>query len=248
MQENRYDDTDFFDRYKQMARSVGGLQAAGEWHELRKMLPDLQGKRVLDLGCGFGWHCRYADEQGAQSVIGIDISGKMLQEARARTTSSRIKYMQMPIEAIDFPAASFDVVISSLVFHYLDSFADVYEKINRCLVSKGDFVFSVEHPIFTAQGSQQWYYDEKGVPLHWPVDHYFAEKERKAIFLGLEVTKYHRTLTTYVNTLIQCGFEITRLVEPKPAFDLMNEPGMKDELRRPMMLLIAARKGSIIDE
>lgn len=242
MPESKYDDLGFFNRYKQMARSVDGLQAAGEWHELRNMLPSFQNKRVLDLGCGFGWHCRYADEQGAKSVIGIDISERMLQEARARTTSSGIEYMQMPIEAIDFPAASFDVVISSLVFHYLDSFADICKKINGCLVSGGDFVFSVEHPIFTAQGGQQWHYDANGIRLHWPVDQYFAEGERKAIFLGEEITKYHKTLTTYVNTLIQQGFEVTKLVEPKPAAHLIKEPGMKDELRRPMMLLIAARK------
>ena len=60
MHSNKYDDPQFFNQYKQMPRSVGGLQVAGEWHELRKMLPDFLGKRVLDLGCGFGWHCRYA--------------------------------------------------------------------------------------------------------------------------------------------------------------------------------------------
>lgn len=242
MSENKYDDLNFFNRYKLMARSVGGLQAAGEWHELKNMLPKFQGKRVLDLGCGFGWHCRYAAEQGAESVIGIDMSAKMLQEARARTTSSRIEYRQLPIEAIDFPDASFDVVISSLVFHYLESFADICKKINKCLMPDGDFVFSVEHPIFTAQGSQQWHCDANGVPLHWPVDHYFAEGLRKAVFLGQEVTKHHKTLTTYVNTLLECGFEITKLVEPQPAPHLIDEPGMKNELRRPMMLLIAARK------
>ncbi len=92
MQENKYDDLEFFNRYKQMVRSVGGLPAAGEWHELKNMLPNFQGKRVLDLGCGFGWHCRYADEQGAESVIGIDISAKMLEDAKAKTTSPRIEY------------------------------------------------------------------------------------------------------------------------------------------------------------
>ncbi len=242
MQENKYDDLDFFNRYKQMARSVGGLPAAGEWHELKNMLPNFRGKRVLDLGCGFGWHCRYADEQGAESVIGIDISAKMLEDAKAKTTSPRIEYRQLSVEAIDFSDASFDVVISSLVFHYLESFADVCNRVAKCLTSKGDFVFSVEHPIFTAQGNQQWHYDANGEPMHWPVDHYFAEGERKATFLGKELTKYHKTVTTYVNTLIQHGFEITKLVEPKPAAHMMNQPGMQDELRRPMMLLIAARK------
>lgn len=77
---------------------------------------------------------------------------------------------------------------------------------------------------------------------NWPVDRYFEEGERNAIFLGEEVTKYHRTLTTYINVLTENGFEIIKLVEPKPAEELMDEPGMQDELRRPMMLLVAARK------
>ena len=242
MKENKYDDPEFFKEYKQMARSTGGLQAAGEWPEFQRMIPDLQGKRVLDLGCGFGWHCRYAVEKGAKAVAGVDLSEKMLQEARTKTDSPLIEYVRMAIEDIDYPEDSFDVVISSLVFHYIESFADICRKVNRCLAHVGEFVFSVEHPVFTAQGNQEWYCDNAGKPLHWPVDHYFTEGRREAIFLGKEVTKYHRTLTTYINTLLEYGFEVIKLVEPKPAAHLMNEPGMKDELRRPMMLLIAASK------
>mgnify|MGYP002317630958 CR=1 FL=1 len=73
MKENKYDDPIFFDKYSRMPRSKEGLDAAGEWHVLRRMLPPFEGKRVLDLGCGFGWHCRYAAEQGATSVVGVDL-------------------------------------------------------------------------------------------------------------------------------------------------------------------------------
>ncbi|MGI6358355.1 MAG: class I SAM-dependent methyltransferase [Bacillota bacterium] len=242
MKQNKYDNPQFFNRYKQMQRSLGGLQAAGEWHELQQMLPDFRGLRVLDLGCGFGWHCRYAVEQGAESVVGVDISDKMLQEARARTESPLVEYLLTPLEDIEFPPEAFDVVISSLVFHYVQSFAAVCRQVQRCLRSGGHFVFSVEHPVFTAEGSQQWHRDADGQLLHWPVDRYFDESARQAIFLGETVTKYHRTLTTYLNTLLQHGFEIKKLVEPKPADHMMQQPGMQNELRRPMMLLIAARK------
>ncbi len=68
----------------------------------------------------------------------------------------------MPIEDIDFPEESFEVVISSLVLHYIKSFGDVLDKVYKCLSRGGDFVFSVEHPIFTAQDPQDWYYDDKG--------------------------------------------------------------------------------------
>ena len=243
VKQNKYDDDVFFDKYSNMSRSKNGLEGAGEWHELKKMMPNFKDKRVLDLGCGFGWHCRYAVENGARSVIGIDISQKMLSEAKSKTKYGNIEYICMPIEDIDFPEESFDVVISSLALHYVKSFEDVLVRVYKCLSKGGDFVFSVEHPIFTAQGPQDWYYDGKGNILHWPVDHYFTEGIRNAKFLGEEVIKYHRTLTTYLNSLIKLGFEITGVVEPKPAENMLNTvPGMLDELRRPMMLLVSARK------
>ncbi len=243
MKQNKYDDDTFFNKYSNMDRSKNGLEGAGEWHELKNMLPDFKDKRVLDLGCGFGWHCRYAVENGARSVIGIDISQKMLSEAKSKTKCGNIEYICMPIEDIDFPEESFDVVISSLALHYIKSFEDVLDRVYKCLSRGGDFIFSVEHPIFTAQGPQDWYYDDKGNILHWPVDHYFTEGIRNAKFLGEEVIKYHRTLTTYLNSLIKIGFEITGVVEPKPAENMLNTvPGMQDELRRPMMLLVSARK------
>lgn len=243
MKENKYDDEHFFEQYSHMSRSVDGLKGAGEWHVLRTMLPDFKGKRLLDLGCGFGWHCRYAIENGAVSALGIDLSEKMLNEAGKRNASPLIGYKCMAIEDFDFKPDTFDVVISSLTFHYLESFGDICSRVNRCLTKDGTFVFSVEHPVFTAYGSQDWYYDENGKILHWPVDRYFTEGVRKATFLGEEVTKYHKTLTTYVNGLIRAGFEITGLIEPEPDRALFGKiPGMEDELRRPMMLLVSAVK------
>lgn len=243
MKENKYDDEIFFEKYSQMDRSVKGLAGAGEWHQLKKMLPDFKGKRVLDLGCGFGWHCIYAVENGAIEVTGVDISEKMLAKAQKMTKSSVVKYIQMPIEDIDFEKESFDVVISSLVLHYIESFDNICKKINNFLVSGGSFVFSVEHPVFTAQGTEDWYYDENGKIMHWPVDNYYSEGLRESIFLGEKVVKYHKTLTTYLNTLLQNGFEIKEIIEAQPSQEMVETiQGMKDELRRPMMLLVSAVK------
>ncbi|MGL4571640.1 MAG: class I SAM-dependent methyltransferase [Clostridium sp.] len=243
MKENKYDNEKFFNEYKKMSRSVNGLSGAGEWHELKKMLPSFKNKRVLDLGCGFGWHCKYAIEQGAQSVIGVDLSENMLEEARKINNDNNIEYINMPIEDVNYPKDSFDVVLSSLTFHYIKSFSDICNKVYDCLSKDGEFIFSVEHPVFTAEGSQNWYYDEDGNRLHWPVDNYYIEGQRTSIFLGEEVKKYHKTMTTYINTLIKNGFEITGVVEPMPEESmLMDNKEMQDELRRPMMLIISARK------
>ena len=243
MKENKYDDEKFFAAYSRFPRSVDGLRAAGEWYELQKLLPDFSGKRVLDLGCGFGWHCIYAAEHGAAQVVGTDISEKMLQGAREKTTQPQVTYQQVAMEDIAYPPASFDVVLSSLALHYVEDFPLVCRKVYDCLAPGGDFIFSCEHPVFTAQGPQQWATDADGKNLHWPVDGYYLEGRREASFLGCEVVKYHKTLTTYVNTLLRQGFSLTALVEPAPDPRLVDQvPGMADELRRPMMLLVSARK------
>ncbi|WP_347254537.1 class I SAM-dependent methyltransferase [Leminorella grimontii] len=243
MKENIYDSERFFEKYRRFPRSVQGLAAAGEWHELEKMLPDFAGKRVLDLGCGFGWHCIYAAERGAASVLGTDISANMLSVAREKTSFSNVEYRQIAIEDVNLTAHSVDVVISSLALHYVEDFESVCQRVYEGLAPGGTFVFSVEHPAFTAYGTQDWYFDKEGNRLHWPVDRYFTQGWRKAVFLGEEVPKHHKTLTTYINGLLKSGFRLTSLVEPQPAPHLLEAvPEMADELRRPMMLLAAAVK------
>lgn len=243
MKENKYDDESFFAAYSRMPRSVEGLRAAGEWHELKKMLPDFTDKRVLDLGCGFGWHCLYAVEHGAAAVLGLDISAKMLERAREQSAGLPIEYRRVALEDYEYPPAAFDVALSSLAFHYVEDFRALARRVAGTLRPGGAFVFSVEHPVFTAYGTQDWFYDRQGGRLHWPVDRYFGEGARRAVFLGQEVIKYHKTLTTYLGGVLEAGFELLRVVEPEPDPVLLDSvPDMRDELRRPMMLLVSARK------
>ncbi|CAM4178852.1 class I SAM-dependent methyltransferase [Paenibacillus alkaliterrae] len=243
MKQNKYDDSGFFENYSQMPRSIGGLNAAGEWSALRALLPDLCNKKVLDLGCGFGWHCRYVREQQARSVVGVDLSENMLERARAMTNDSEIEYRRLAIEDIDFAAEEFDVAISSLALHYVERFDIICEKVHHFLVPGGTFVLSVEHPVFTALAAQDWHYGPQGEKLHWPVDDYHYEGSRQTRFLDNDVIKYHRTVATHVNALIESGFRITKLSELQPTQEmLINNSGMRDEIRRPMFLLIAAVK------
>lgn len=243
MKENKYDQQSFFEQYSQMNRSKEGLTAAGEWDTLKGILPDLKNKRVLDLGCGYGWHCIYAMEQGAASAVGVDISTKMLEVARSKTQFEQVEYICSAIEDMEVSAESFDLVLSSLAFHYVADFDVVLKKVHHCLKQGGSFVFSVEHPIFTAYGTQEWYRDQNGEILHFPVDNYFHEGKRVANFLGEDVVKYHKTLTTYISGLLCNGFEIKQVIEPKPSQQMIElNAGMEDELRRPMMLIISATK------
>lgn len=129
-----------------------------------------------------------------------------------------------------------------MAFHYIKDFESLVKNISNWLKIGGEFVFSVEHPIFTSYGTQDWYYDKDGNMLHFPVDNYYYEGKREAVFLGEKVSKYHRTLTTYLNTLLQNDFMFQHIIEPQPPEEMMNITGMKDEMRRPMMLLISARK------
>lgn len=242
MKENKYDDSRFFEKYSQMERSKKGLDGAGEWYALKRILPDLKGKRVLDLGCGYGWHCKYAAGQGAAFVLGTDISQKMLQIAAERNPDPKIEYRCAAMEDLEFDAGAFDVVLSSLAFHYVEDLEPLVRNIARWLVPGGELVFSVEHPVFTAYGTQDWYYGADGSILHFPVDNYYYEGKREAVFLGEQVTKYHRTLTTYLETLLNSGFLLQHVVEPQPPENMMDLPGMRDEMRRPMMLLVSAKK------
>ncbi|WP_109700452.1 class I SAM-dependent methyltransferase [Chitinophaga deserti] len=243
MQQNKYDDPEFFLQYSRMPRSTQGLNAAGEWSVLRKMLPPLEGKTVLDLGCGFGWHCRYAREQGAAQVTGIDISEKMLEQARQATSDEAITYRRLAIEDIDYPAGSFDVVLSSLALHYVAPYADVCRKVFSCLQPGGSFVLSTEHPIFTALPQQDWYTDAAGKRLHWPVDRYQDQGLRHTTFLGHTVAKYHRTLEALLNGLLEAGFQLQSVAEPQPTAEILAAyPEMQDETRRPIFLLVAALK------
>lgn len=239
---NEYDNEHFFEQYAQMARSRYGLSGAGEWHQLKEMFPPLKGSRVLDLGCGYGWHCKYAVDQGAEEVLGIDVSVRMIEEAKKRNADSRITYRTGSLEEYEYPEETWDCVVSNLALHYVEDIESVYRLVYRTLKKGGTFLFNIEHPVFTSGVREDWIYDENGDPLYWPVDDYFYPGERKTRFLGCDVLKYHHTLTQIMNGLLRSGFAIEMVEEAEPPEEMMDMPGMKDEMRRPMMLMIRAGK------
>lgn len=237
-----YDDPEFFENYSGLTRSVGGPEAAMDWPHLEALLPEFEDRRVLDLGCGFGGLCRYASRQGARWVVGVDSSWRMLEEAAARTEEANIYYVLGSMSALGVADGVFDVVVSTLALHYVERIEPLYRRIARLLKPGGDFVASFEHPIFTARAEQDWYAVD-GQRLHWPVDNYQDEGPRRTNFMGGDVLKYHRTTETYVNALIDAGFVLRRLVEPGPDEKMLaEEPRWVEEARRPMLMMIAARR------
>ncbi len=236
---NLYDNQTFFDAYARMSRSQDGLAGTGEWHQLEPLFPEMTGKNVLDLGCGYGWHCKYAAEKGAAQVLGIDQSERMIAEAKKRNRAEKIEYRICDLLDYEYPSEAFDLVVSNLVLHYIKDLDEVYRKVYRTLKPDGIFLFNIEHPVFTAGVNQQWISDGMH-NLYWPVDGYYEPCERKTNFLGHEVVKQHHTLTQILMGLIQVGFTIEAVEEAMPPEEWRSV--MPDEMRRPMMLLVKVKK------
>ena len=177
MSQNIYDNDQFFAGYSQLPRSQRGLEGAPEWNSLRAMLPEeIAGLRVLDLGCGFGWFCRWALDRCALTVTGIDVSQKMLARANAESDPA-IQYLQADMDALTLVRGSYDLIYSSLAFHYLKNLDALMGEIAGALAPGGRLVFSVEHPMVTAPHHPEWSKDKDGTPI-WPVNHYLEDGAR----------------------------------------------------------------------
>lgn len=241
MAQNIYDRPEFFAGYSDLVRSRDGLAGAPEWPALQAMLPEIRDRRVVDLGCGFGWFCRWAHEQGAAGVLGLDVSEKMLERAVA-TSDIAIDYRRADLEELDLPAAAYDIAYSSLALHYVEDVGRLFETVHRALAPGGALVFSTEHPVLMAPSNPGWSVNAEGRKT-WPVDRYFIEGQRTTDWLAKGVVKYHRTIGTTLNALIAAGFELTHVEEFCPSAEqIVARPELAEELERPMFLLVSARR------
>jgi SAM-dependent methyltransferase len=239
MSQNIYDQPDFFAGYSSLRRSVEGLDGAPEWPALRAMLPPLKGLRVADLGCGFGWFCRWAAEQGAAEVVGFDLSERMLEQARDASPPS-IGYERADLAKLSLPAAAFDLIYSSLALHYLPDIVPLLATVHAAIVPGGRFVFSTEHPIFSAPSRPGWSADAGGNRT-WPIDRYLIEGVRTTNWFFPGVVKYHRTIGTTLTALLRAGFRLTHVEEFCPtAEQIAARPELEQERDRPMFLMVAS--------
>ena len=257
MAQNIYDNPAFFEGYAQLPRSVQGLDGAPEWPALKAMLPDLTGKSVVDLGCGYGWFCRAARELGASEVTGVDISEKMLARAAELTVDPQIHYQRSDLDALKLDESSLDLVYSSLALHYLPELDTLFARVQRALKPGGSLVFSMEHPIYTCASRQGWLTDDNGERF-WGVNHYQDEGQRVSNWLADGVIKYHRTLGTTLNALIKAGLTISNVNEWGPTQAQIDAwPALAEEAERVRFHHmywekacdrgLAAREGSLIN-
>jgi SAM-dependent methyltransferase len=241
MTEAQYDDALFFSRYRQMRLRRSGLNEDLEQPALVRLLPDVVGADVLDIGCGDGTLARSLADKGARHVLGIDPSRRMLAVA-ASVRSSRVRYCLASAEAFALARDSVDLVVSSLALHYVADYRELVHRIAQWLRPGGNLVYSVEHPICTARDPMTGWHACRG-ESHWPVDDYADEGPRIQSWLGGQVTKHHRRITTLISPILAAGLMLSGIDEPYPDNVILDSrPDLADHRRRPPLLIVAARK------
>lgn len=242
MSQNIYDDENFFEGYSQLPRQLHGLQGTPEWASFRSLIPDIQGAKVLDLGCGYGWLCRWATENGADSVLGVELSENMLKKAKGFPNDSAITYLQADLETLTLPPTTYQVAYSSLTLHYLKNLPELVAQVYEALTSGGSFIFSVEHPIYTSPRNPKFIQDAEGNKV-WPLNSYLSEGPRVTNWFAEGVIKQHRTVASYINILLVAGFIISDIDEWGPSPEhLKKNPDWAENLDRPMFLIVKAVK------
>ncbi len=246
--QNIYDNGLFFEGYKSIRERKDNYNILLEQPAMSSLLPDLSGKNVLDLGCGYGENAGNFIERGASSVVAVDISEKMLEVAMRKNADGRIKYLNMSMTDIDTLGMKFDFVYSSLAFHYIEDFVSFSRKIYDCLNPGGKLLFSQEHPITTATVGGKHYYtkDEFGVYKEFTFSDYGEPGERNVFWLVDGVVKYHRRFSDVINALISAGFKILRIEEPLPSEEALKiRPTLqKKEQVKPTFLIVLSERES----
>ena len=146
MQKSIYDTPIFFERYQQLRQNPISMNEVVEKPTMFSLLPNLSGKRVLDLGCGTGEHLAHYLAKGARQVVGLDLSERMLEAAearlRAQTTTAEMAFYALPMEKLDEIAENeFEVITSSFAFHYIEDFPALLAKISAKLTACGTLIF-----------------------------------------------------------------------------------------------------------
>ena len=177
MTQNIFDNDEFFSAYMDLRLHRKNYNDFMEQPEMQKLMPDSKGKAILDIGCGYGHNCLHFAENRAVHVTGIDISEKMLEEARKNYAHPVITYMRMDMAELGSLNSTYDLVYSSLAFHYAEDFPALVHDIYKLLRPGGILLFSQEHPIITAtyDGKGHYNHDEHGDCISYTFSDYGRE-------------------------------------------------------------------------
>lgn len=239
--QNIYDNQTFFEGYHELRKRHDNHNVLIEQPAIARLLPNLHGKRVLDLGCGCGGNCMDFVRRGAHCVVGVDISEKMLDVARREASDSHIEYRCMDMTDLPRIGEVFDLVYSSLAFHYIEDFDGLLADIYRCLSPGGILLFSQEHPMNTAEG--HFNYDSDGKPISYTISDYNVPGKRTVTWFVEGVEKYHRPMGQIVSALAHSGFQIEDMIEPVASEQSLEiRPALAKERIKPCFLIIRARK------
>jgi 2-polyprenyl-3-methyl-5-hydroxy-6-metoxy-1,4-benzoquinol methylase len=145
---------------------------------VRQLLGDLQGKQVADIGCGTGRHSRYAIQQGATVVHGVDFSDAMLKVAQGHALDN-LFVAQGKIEALPLASGCYDVVVCALALEHVADFRTAIHELARLLKPGGTLVISDYHPTLIMIGHRS------GLRNYV---HYFQDYITFMIEAGLNIT------------------------------------------------------------
>lgn len=248
MKQNIYDIKSFSDAYDKMRYENKGMNANDlvEIPNFRKLIPDVKGKRILDLGCGYGENDKYCIGLGAKEILEIDISKHMIKIAKENNNDENIKYKVMAMENINEIEEKFDIVISSLAFHYVKDYEKLINDIYNLLNDDGILIFSIDHPLRIASKFETWMkknYTKINGKWFLLVSDYNREGIREKEWNGVMVKRYHRNFSSLINGLVNSGFKIDKILEPIPdekAIKII--PKYINQYDRPYFLFVRAKK------
>ena len=244
-EQNIYDNPVFFRNYTSLRKSELNYNTLLEQPAMAELLPDLTGRRVLDLGCGCGQNCFQFAELGAEKVIGVDISERMLAVARREAAHPKITYYRRSMSDLSGFKGPFDLVYSSLAFHYVENFERLIKECSRLLSPGGELLFSQEHPIVTATKDYGGHFncDASGKEVSFTFSDYGCSGKRENFWFVDGVMSYHRTMGEILTTVARAGFRIEVVCEPTPKkWATEKMPALEKEWIKPIFLLVRARK------
>jgi ubiquinone/menaquinone biosynthesis C-methylase UbiE len=186
-----------------------------------KMLGDVRGRDILDLGCGEGGYSRELARRGAR-VVGVDGSARLIDIARSRAFEEHcqhgnVAYLCANANALDaLASASFDTIVAAMSLMDVEDYDGSVREALRVLRGRGELVMSITHPCFSAPVSG-WHHDATGRRIHFIVDRYFdriAWEDFIAQSFRAPVVRRHRPLEDYIRGALAAGFVLREFREP----------------------------------